>query len=154
MLPKPMDEVKGAQKILTSIKYKSFAKAFFPVKKWTNPNPLGFDLEIMPTKNISDVHVGDVVPFKVSFMGKPLSSKPKKIYYLTAQSNSFGGPDNFFLAAYIMDSKAQFRMPAAGQWVVNLYLHQDVSSENQLKELADKCTTVFHASTISFNVKP
>jgi uncharacterized GH25 family protein len=154
MVTKPLDEVKGVGKILTSIKYKSFAKAFFAVKNWTDPKPLGFDLEIMPMTDLSNVHVGDVAPFQITFMGKPFSCGPDGIEYITATSNSFGGPDGFFLSAYIMNGKAQFRMPAAGQWVANVYVRQDVTPENHLKELVGKCTTVYYAGTISFNVKP
>lgn len=154
MVTKPLDEVKGVEKVLFSVKYKSFAKAFTAVKKWTDPKPLGHDLELMPMTDLSNVHVGDVVPFQISFMGKPLSSGADSIQYLTATSNSFGGPDNFFLSAYIMSGKAQFRMPAAGQWVANVYVKQDVTPESDLKDLVSKCTTVYYAGTISFNVKP
>ena len=154
MATKPLDEVKGVGKMLISMKYKSFAKSFFAVKKWTDPKPLGFDLEIMPMTDLSNVHVGDVVPFQVTFMGKPFSSGPDGIEYITATSNSFGGPDGFFLSAYIINGKAQFRMPAAGQWVANVYVKQDVTPESDLKELVGKCTTVYYAGTISFNVKP
>jgi uncharacterized GH25 family protein len=154
MVMQPLDEVKDAHKVLFSVKYKSFAKAFMAVKKWTDPKPLGFDLELMPITDLSNVHVGNLVPFEISFMGKPLSSGADSIQYLTATSNSFGGPDNFFLAAYIMNGKAQFRMPAAGQWVANVYVKQDVTPESNLKELVGKCTTVYYAGTISFNVKP
>jgi uncharacterized GH25 family protein len=154
MVTKPLDQVKGVEKILTSIKYKSFAKAFLAVKKWTDPKALGFDLEIMPMTDLSNIHVGDVVPFQVSFMGKPFSSGPDGIEYITATSNSFGGPDGFFLSAYIMNGKAQFRIPAAGQWVANVYVKQDVTPESYLKNLVGKCTTVYYAGTISFNVKP
>jgi uncharacterized GH25 family protein len=151
---KPLDEVRGVEKILFSVKYKSFAKAFFAVKKWTDPKPLGHDLELMPMTDLSDVHVDDVVPFQISLMGKPFSMEADTIEYITAHSNSFGGPDGFFLSAYIMNGKAQFRMPAAGQWVVNVYVRQGVTPDGKLKELVGKCTTVYYTSTISFNVKP
>jgi uncharacterized GH25 family protein len=151
---KPLDEVRGAHKVLFSVKYKSFAKAFFAVKNWTDPKPLGFDLEIMPMTDLSNVHVGDVVPFQISLMGKPFSMGADTIEYMTAHSNSFGGPDGFFLSAYILNGNAKFRMPAAGQWVVNVYVRQEVTPESDLKELVGKCTTVYYAGTISFNVKP
>ncbi len=153
MAPRPLDEIKDISRVLFAVKYKSFAKAFMTVKKWTNPKPLGYELEIMPLTDLSNVHVGDKVNFEVSFMGKPLSSTDK-IELMTAASNTFGGPDNFFLAAYIMDGKAQFRMPAAGQWVVNVYVMQEVTPDNELKHLAGKCNRVWFAATISFNVKP
>ena len=154
MAMKPLNEVKGVQKVLVSMRYKAFAKAFFAVKKWTDPNPLGHDLELMPMTDLSDVHVDDVVPFQISLMGKPFSMGADNIEYITAHSNSFGGPDGFFLAAYIINGKAQFRMPVAGQWVVSVYVHQEVTPENNLKELVGKCKTVYYAGTISFNVKP
>jgi uncharacterized GH25 family protein len=124
MVMKPLDEVKGVEKVLFSVKYKSFAKAFITVKEWTDPKPIGHDLELMPMTDLSNVRVGDVVPFQITFMGKPFSCTTKA-EYITATSNSFGGPDGFFLSAYIMNGKAQFRMPAAGQWVANVYVRQD-----------------------------
>jgi uncharacterized GH25 family protein len=154
MAPKPIDKVKDLKKVLGSIKYKAFAKSFFAVKKWTRPEPLGYDLELMPMTDLSNVHVGDVVPFQITFMGKPLSCGADTIEYITATSNGFGGPDGFFLSAYIMNGKAQFRMPTAGQWVVNVYVKQDVTPENDLKELVGKCTVVYYSGTISINVKP
>ena len=154
MAPKTMDKVKDADKILAAIKYKSFAKAFTAVKKWTDPKPLGYELELMPLTDLSNVHVDDMVHFNVTFMGKPFTCTSDKIEYMTATSNSFGGPDGFQLYSYLINGKAQFRMPAAGQWVVNVYIRQKVTPDNELKELSGKCTTVWYAGTISFNVKP
>ena len=154
MAPKPLNEVKGVGKVLTCIKFKTFAKAFLAIEKWTDPKSVGFDLEITPMTDLSNVHVDDLVPFQVTFMGKPFSCGADRIEYITAMSNSFGGPDGFSLFAPLMNGKAQFRMPAAGQWLVNVYVRQEVNPENDLKELVGKCTTVYYASTISFNVKP
>ena len=153
MVSKSMDKIKDAVKITVSFKYKAFAKAFFTVKGWTNPGILGHNLEIMPATDLSDVHVGNLVPFEIIFMGKPLQGIDS-IEYITARSNTYGGPDGFFLSAEIYNGKAQFRMPTAGQWLVQLYVRQEVTPENDLKELADKCTTVFYSASISFNVKP
>lgn len=151
---KPMNEIEEAEKIIHSVNYKALAKAFFSVKNWTDPKPLGLDLEIIPKTDLSNVHVGDVVQFQTNFMGRPFSSKPNKLERITAISNSFGGPDGFFLAANIYRGKAQFRMPAAGQWVVSVGLMQEVTSEGDFKELVDKCTAIGYVSSISFNVKP
>lgn len=151
---KPMNEIEDAEKIIHSVKYKALAKAFFSVKNWTDPKPLGLDLEIIPKTDLSNVHVGDVVQFQINLMGRPFSSKPNKIERITATSNSFGGPDGFFLAANIYRGKAQFRMPAAGQWVVSVNLMQEVKSEEDFKKLVDKCTAIGYVSSISFNVKP
>ncbi len=154
MAVKPLNQVNDASRMLAAVKYKSFAKAFTAVKKWTDPKPLGHDLELMPMTDLSNVHVGDMAYFDVSFMSKPFSCTNDKIEYMTATSNTFGGPDNFSLYSYLINGKAQFRMPAAGQWVVNVYVRREVTPDNELKHLASKCTTVWYAGTISFNVKP
>lgn len=154
VVAKPLNEIKDVRKVLFSAKFTSFAKAFFAVEKWTDPQPLEYDLELMPMTDLSNVHAGDVVPFQITFMGKPLSCGYDNVEYITATSNAFGGPDGFFLSAYIMNGKAQFRMPTAGQWVVNVYIRQDVTPESDLKKLVGKCKTVYYSSTISFHVKP
>jgi len=154
MAQKSMDQITNANQILVSMKHLAFAKSFTAVQEWTPPKPLGYELELMPMTDLSNVHVGDLVSFRVTFMGKPVVTSPKNLRYLTATSNSFGGPDGFFIGAYIMNGKAQFRIPAAGQWVANVYVKQDVTPESYLKNLVGKCTTVYYAGTISFNVKP
>jgi uncharacterized GH25 family protein len=120
----------------------------------TNVKQVIFSVKLMPLTDLSKVHAGDLVGFDVSFMGKPLSVKGDKIEYMTATSNTFGGPDNFSLFSYLQNGKAQFRMPAAGQWVVNVYVKQEVTKDGLLKKLVGKCTAVWYAGTISFNVKP
>ncbi len=154
MAPKPMDAIEGAKQILASFKYQSFAKAYTAVKKWTAPKPLGHALEIMPAGDLSDVHAGDLVSFEVTFNGKPVSSGAQGMYYLTATSNTFGGPDGFFLSAYLMGGKAQLRLPTAGPWVANVYIQQQVKPEAGMDELVGKCTAVYDAASLSFHVKP
>ena len=155
----PLDEMKGVGEILGSFKYKSFAKAFTIVKHWTDPKPLGHDLELIPLTDLSDIHIGDPVSFQVTFMSKPFSCKGDSIEYITAASNTYGGEasgdrDGFFLSAYILNGKAQFRMPTAGQWLVNVIACQDVTPENEFSELVGKCTKVYYGSCLSFNVRP
>jgi len=152
---KSKDQVQDAKQILGSMFYKSFAKAYFKVGDWKAPKALGHDLEIMPVGDLCNVRAGDKVDFKVLFMGKPLNTRPDQgIEYITASSNTFGGPDHFMLSAMIFNGKGGFRFPTAGQWVVNVYHRQDVSKNSDLKHLAAKCATVMHAASISFNVKP
>ena len=153
--PKPMDQVKEAKKILGAMNFKAYAKAYFTLKKWSEPKPRGDDLEIIPLSDLSKVRAGDKVEFKVLFMGKPLSTSPEKsIQYLTAQSNTFGGPDGFALSCIVFGGKASFRFPTAGQWMLNIYHRQDVAGEPGLKHLAQKCTMVMRAGTLCFMVRP
>ena len=152
---KPMDQVTAAKELLAGMRFKAFAKSYFSVGKWTPPSPLGLDLEIVPRTDLSDVHVGDLVEFDILFMGKPLTTSPEEsIEYVTATSNTFGGPDGFGLSAIVFGGKGRFRMPTAGQWLVNVYTRQEVTKDNVLKHLWGKCTASVYASTITFNVKP
>lgn len=150
-----MDKVKNAQKILGGMKYKAYAKSYFTVQEWDAPKSLGHDLEITPENDLSNVHVGDKINFTVTFMGKPLNTQPEQSFeYISAVSNTFGGPDGFSLAAVLFNGKGSFRIPTAGQWMVNVYTRQTVTPENDLKHLAKKCTAAVYSSTLTFNVKP
>jgi len=154
MAPKPMDALSGAKQVFASMKYQSFAKAFFAVKEWSQPQALGHDLELMPLSDLSQVRVGEVVRFKVTFQGQPVTSNIQNIETMTCESNTFGVPDGFHLAAYIMNGVAQFRMPTAGQWVANIYYHRKVADDPRFKDLRGKCKDVYIAGSIGFTVKP
>lgn len=152
---KSMDQVTGAKKILAGMKYKAVAKSYFTVKKWSEPKPLGHELEIVPLTDLSNLHVGDRVDFQITFMGKPLDTMPaKSIEYITATSNTFGGPDGFALSAMIFKGKGGFRLPTAGQWLINVYTRQEVTPDNEMKHLAKKCTVAMYSSSVTINVKP
>lgn len=152
--PKPMDAIKDLGKVQSSFKYQSFAKSYFTVGEWTKPKPMGHDLEIIPLTDMSNIRVGDLVQFDLKFHGKPVNTDDNNIRTLTCSSNAFGGPDKFSLSSMVMNGKAQFRMPAAGQWVANIYYPEKVADNPTLKDLKGKCTLVYTAATITFNVKP
>ncbi len=152
---KPMNEMTEAQKILRGMRYHPFAVSYFTVGKWQTPKSLGQDLEIIPMTDLSKVHAGDLVKFKVLFMGKELKTDPTlSIEYITARSDAFGARENFSLSSVLFDGKGQFRLPCAGNWLVNVYTRQNVTKNNELKHLAKKCTTVLYSSSITFTVKP
>lgn len=153
--PDPINEIADIKKVLIGMKFGACAKSYMSVKEWRDPKPVGFDLEIMPKTDLTRVRVGDIVPFEVTFLGKPVQRfEGDTIQYITASSNGFGGPDGFFLSAYITDGKGQFRMPAAGEWVVNVYFKQPVAENESLAAYADKCTVVYSSATVSFHVNP
>lgn len=154
MAPKPLDQLKGVKQIFESFRYTMNAKSFYTVGKWEQPEALDYDLEIIPETDLSTVRAGDMVEFSVTFMGKPVTTDSNGINYITLMSDTFGTPDGFFLSAYIIDGKARFRIPAAGHWVANVYLPQEVSKDGPLKKYAAKCRKNFSAATASFTVKP
>ncbi len=152
---KPMNEVTGAKKILRGMRYHPFAVSYFTVGKWQTPKSLGQELEIIPMTDLSTVHAGDLVKFKVLFMGKELNTDPSlSLEYITAKSDAFGAAEKFSLASLLFNGEGQFRLPAAGNWLINVYTRQDVTRDNALKHLAGKCTTVLYSSSLTFTVKP
>lgn len=152
---KPKDEVADAKAILRGMLYRAVAVSYFTVGKWQAPRSLGYDLEILPLTDLSNVRVGDLVEFEILFRGKALNTSPEiSIEYITAVSNAFGGPDKFTLSCVIFNGKGRFRMPAAGQWLVNVYTRQEVTEDNELKDLVEKCDTALFSSSVTFNVNP
>ena len=152
---KPKDEVTDAKKLFRGMLYRATAVSYFTVEKWQVPQSLGYDLEILPLTDLSDIRAGDLVQFRILFRGKNLNTSPEvSIEYITAASDSFGGSDSFTLSCPIFDGKGQFRMPAAGQWLVNVYTRQEVTADNDLKHLVKKCDTALFSSSITFKVNP
>ncbi|PIE74647.1 MAG: nickel transporter [Deltaproteobacteria bacterium] len=150
---KPKNEIRDIKKVLMSVKFAAFAKAYATVGKWTNPKPLGHALEIIPRTDLSNVHVGDLVEVDVLFYGTPLSATAKSIDYITAHSDSFGQSDGFMLFSYLMDGKAQFRVQSAGQWIISVTHKDDVTKDGPLKALFGKAEQVYNSATLTFTVK-
>lgn len=149
---KPKNELKDVRKVHMAVKYQAFAKSYLTVGKWTNPEPLGHGLEIIPRTDLSDLHVGELVEVDVLFYGKPLSVSAKSMEYITAQSSSFGQSDGFCLFSYIKEGKAQFRVQSAGQWMIGVSHKDDVTADGPLKELYGKADQVYHGASLTFNV--
>jgi len=154
MAPKPIDQIKDVKEVVESFRFQSFAKAFFGVKKWSEPKSLGHALEIMPLNDMSDLHAGEMVGFKVTFNGKPVNASANYIASMNLFSNTYGGPDGFFLSAYIINGVAKFRVPTTGQWVANVLYQQKVEDNPSMKAYKGKCTDVFTGSSVGFTVKP
>jgi uncharacterized GH25 family protein len=154
MAMQSLDKVKNVEQVIYSIQFMSFAKTIFNYHEWTDIKPLGHDLEITPLVDVSDLHVGDMLPVSVTFMGKPLSIVGTNIEYITATSNTFGGPDKFSLYSYLMDGKAQFRMPTAGQWLLNVNVARDVDKDPTLSDLKGKANKIWYSATLNVTVKP
>lgn len=150
---KARDAIKDIDKVLMSVKYQAFAKSFLTIGQWTNPNPLGHGLEIIPRTDLSNLHAGDLVEVDVLFYGQPLTATAKSIEYITAHSQSFGQSDGFSLFSYIMDGKAQFRVQSAGQWVISVNHKDDVTPDGPLKDLLGKADQVYHGASLTFTVK-
>lgn len=154
MAPKAIHAISDASEILSSMQFKMTGKSYFSRGDWQPPQPAGFKLEVLPTTDITRLHVGEMVTFDAKFMGEPLNTGASGLYTMTLSSNSFGGPDGFHLGAYVRNGKSSFRIPAAGQWMANLYVRQNVADNPELHQLTDTCKTIFYGSSIAFEVMP
>lgn len=152
--PLPIDAISDVKEVKSSFYYGSVAKAFFAVGEWSEPKPMGHSLEVLPLDNMADLHEGDLVHFSITFNGRPVNANAEFIATMDCYSNAFGGPDKFHLSSTIIDGKAQFRMPAAGQWAGVVLYQQKVTGNASMKKFAGKCTQVFTAASIGFTVKP
>jgi uncharacterized GH25 family protein len=150
---KPKNELDDIEKVLMAVKFQAFAKSYLTLGAWTPPQPLGHGLEIIPRTDLSNLHVGDLVEVDVLFYGQPLTATAKSIEYITAQSSSFGQSDGFALLSYLKNGRAQFRVQSAGQWMICVNHKDDVTADGPLKELYGKADQVYHAASLTFNVK-
>ncbi len=149
-----MDAVAGKGEIVQSCLYKAMAKAYFTKGEWTEPRPLGHEVELIPKTDISHLRVGDVAVFGVRFMDRVYTSTESHIVKIEATSNTFGGPNKYYLGANVYGGKAQFRFPTPGQWVVSINIQQDVAKDDSLDSLKGKCLQVLYNASISLTVYP
>lgn len=154
MSPKPVNALEDVKDVIEGVKFTMVGKSFYKVGTWTTPKKLGTELEIIPTCDLTNVHAGDMVTFDIFFMDKPVTTDSNAINYMTLTSDTFGGPDGFFLSSYIMNGKAQFRIPQNGHWVANVYIAQDVAKNASLKKFEKQCSKVFSGATVSFTANP
>nr|WP_319392870.1 DUF4198 domain-containing protein [uncultured Desulfobacter sp.] len=97
----------GCPKNIKGMLYRAAAVSYFTVGKWQAPHSLGYDLKIIPLTDLSNIRVGDLVKFKVLFMGKNLNrSSEISIEYIMAVSDSFGGSDGFTLSCHIFSRRS------------------------------------------------
>ena len=154
MATKPMDEIKDAKSFKFSTRYKADAKSYMTIGEWTAPKASGSAIEITPLSDLSKLKKGDLAEFEVTLNGTKLNCDMHGMNYLFATSNTYRGPDKFSLCSYIMDGKAQIRIPTAGQWVINVLVKKEVKKDNELKDLYGKCESIYYGSSVSINVTP
>lgn len=150
---KPKDKLKDIEKVMMSVKYQAHAVSYLTLNKWQSPKISNKGLEIIPMTDLSNVKVGDLVEFKVLFMGKPVSSSPGKEAFLTSTCPSFDRGRKFSLYSKIKHGKAEFIAQSAGQWIVGTKHKGKITKEGPLKDLYGKADFSITGSSLTFNVK-
>jgi len=151
---KAMDEIGDVREIIFSVMYSGYAKSMFSYGTSGIPEPLGHDLEINPQVDVAALRPGDLLPVEVTFMGKPLSCEGTDLVYVTAVSDTYGGPDGYMLMAYVMDGKARIRIPTAGRWMLAVFTMRDVEKDPTLADLRGKVLEAGYQATLTLEVKP
>lgn len=137
----PKNEAPEAISCLRSVKY---AKAIVNLGAAGDVSqPVGQTLEIVPLANPGALKVGDDLPVRVLFEGKPLAKV--EVLGLYAGFSQHEGSYAFY-ARTDKDGKAYVKLSAAGQWLV-LAKHK--------VPFADKaqCDEYAHTATLTFDVK-
>ena len=146
---KSKDQIKDIKKVLMAVKYQAKAVSYVTLEKWEAPKPTNQGLEIIPVTDISQVKTGDLVEFKVLFMG----ASPKGDTYITASTPAFDKGKHFSLYSKVKKGKAQFIVQCPGQWMVNCSHKGKVAKEGPLKDLYGKADSSFTGSSLTFNAK-
>jgi uncharacterized GH25 family protein len=150
---KPKDQVKDIKKVLMAVKYQANAASYVALKKWETPRPTNQGLEIIPMTDLSRVKAGDLVEFKVLFMGKPVNNSPRGNEFITASTPAFDKGKHFSLYSVVKKGNAQFIVQCPGQWMVNCSHKGKVDKDGPLKDLYGKADLSFAGATLTFNAK-
>ncbi len=149
-----LDKIKGAKTIEMCLQYQSFAKSFVKVGKWTEPKPLGHDLELIPLTDLSQVRVGDEVTFKVLLLGKPVRPDKNGQPNLKAYGELYGADGSYGLRGRISNGIAKIRVTAPGRWLASVNMTKPVNKENGPKELIGKALETGYNASATFFVRP
>lgn len=146
----PLDEIKEAKEVKTSLNYQSFAKAYVSVGEWQNPKPIGHELELIPLSDLSRVKVGDEVEFEVLFLGKPLHEITDGMPPAIRAYGEQGGAG--YVGAFVKAGKVKFRVHSSGRWTTTLSLRKKVSEEIA-PELVGKALHKGYNASVTFFVR-
>ncbi len=146
-----LDKIKNPKEIKVCWTFQSFAKSFVKVGEWTEPKPLGHDLELIPLTDLSQVRVGDEVVFKVLLLGKPVQQDQSGLPDLKAYGELYGADFSYGLRGMISKGIAKIRVTAPGRWLAIVNVRRPVNEKNGPKELIGKALeTGYNASATFF----
>jgi len=140
----PKTQIKG--KVISSLYYEKYAKALVNAGKKDLINfdkTVGHKLEIIPLKNPLNLKLGEFLPVKVLFNGKP-----KRFCKVYATYSGFSTGDDFAYATST-NSKgiAKIRIIHWGVWLVKT----DIKLPPP-EEWKDKCNQLHYTATLTFEV--
>ena len=140
----PKTEVKG--KVILSLYYEQYAKCLVNVGRKNLINfdkPVGHKLEIVPLKNPINLRLGDYLPVKVLFNGKP--ARFLRVY---ATYSGFSTGDDFAYATSTnSEGIAKIRIIHWGPHLIKARM--ELPAPDNLK---DKCNKLAYTATLTFEI--
>ena len=140
----PKTEVKG--KVILSLYYEQYAKCLVNVGRKNLINfdkPVGHKLEIVPLKNPINLRLGDYLPVKVLFNGKP--ARFLRVY---ATYSGFSTGDDFAYATSTNgEGIAKIRIIHWGPHLIKARM--ELPAPDNLK---DKCNKLAYTATLTFEI--
>jgi len=136
----------GLKEVILSVYSEQYAKSLISVGEKEDDSfskPIGHKLEIIPLKNPYFLKVGDFLPVKVLFEGKPA-----RFVSVYATYMGFSTGDDFAYATST-DSEgiAKLRIIHWGPWLIKANVR--IPAPDDLK---DKCNEVSYTATLTFEV--
>ncbi len=151
---KPLSELKNVAEVHGTELEINFMKAAFSVGGWSEPAPVGHPLEIMPLSDLSEVHGGDVVRFKVLLNGNAFIPKGHDTQ-ITASNMSFG--DRWGMRSELKYGEGEFRIPQAGLWRIDVIFdgtNQDIDLYRKIETGKAQILPLRIESSFVFNARP
>ena len=140
----PKTQIKG--KVILSLYYEQYAKCLINVGKKDLINfdkPVGHKLEIVPLKNPINLKLGDFLPVRVLFNGKP-----KRFIHVYATYSGFStGEDFAYATSTDGEGIAKIRLTHWGPWLIKTDIK--LPAPDNLK---DKCNQLHYTATLTFEV--
>ena len=136
----------GLNGVILSLYFEQYAKALINAGETDSSllKPVGHTLEIVPLQNPAKLRVGDFLPVKVLFRGKPA-----RFCQVYATYTGFSTNDDFAFAT-TTDAKgiAKIRMLHYGPWLVKTNVKLPAP-----ESLKDKCNEMSYTASLTFEIK-
>ena len=142
--PKPA----GLENIIKSLRHEKYAKAVINAGGESDDSfkkAVGHNLEIIPLKNPSQVKVGDYLPVRLMFKGKPLASE-----FVYATYTGFTRKLEYaFTVRTDGKGEANIKILHSGPWLIQAEMR--ISCEGG--EFAGKCNKLAYFCSLAFSIE-
>lgn len=144
---KPKNELPEAKDISLSVLTNQSTKAYVVCEEASNnvPDPVGFQLELIPFQDPTKLKAGEELPLEVLFKGKRLEGKGK--WVATYNGHSTTGENYFHKETEVAGGRLKVPITRPGIWFIRFSFKKEASGEQALK-----CDHLNYKTTLVFQV--